>query len=133
MLGESAQGILVALIVVLAVTFLWSCRTIDRLMRQRIEHVVKLTEAQQAARHAMAALACKNVELARSEHLVDLQRRAQTEIERLFLGVVREVAPELATALARDFARVNAHLGMHRALAPHRKPTPPPKGGPAHG
>ncbi|WP_339827074.1 hypothetical protein [uncultured Arenimonas sp.] len=124
---------MVALIVALAVAFLWTCRTVDRLNRQRLEHVVKLTEAQQAARHAMAALASKNVELSRSEHLVDLQRRAQADIERLFLGVVREVAPELAARLARDFALVNAHLGMHRALAPHRKPLSPSKGGPAGG
>lgn len=133
MVGESAQGILVALIAVLAAVLLWTYWKLDRLLRTSAEQALQLAEARVATRFAMEALACKNIQLSRAEHLIDLQRRAQVDIERLFLRVLRELDPDLAAALARDFARVNAHLGMHRAMAPHQPSQPQPNGGRAGG
>lgn len=96
---------------------LWQC---NRLIRRNADLAARLAETRAAACQAIDQLAEKNLELHHANRLMQLQSRAQADIERIFLGFVRQVSPETADALAREFASVNAFLGLDRALAPHR-------------
>lgn len=88
---------LVAVIAALAAALIASLVAYDRLARRSAAVIAEAQaaahEAQAIARQAIDKLAEKNIELDRAKRLMQLQNRAQADIERIFLGFVRQASP----------------------------------------